>query len=174
MGLTNKSKQQRALRDQRRAWVSRLTLRGRTLREIAEDLAEKGISVNPDTGEAWTHATIGNDLQALRKQWREDATQSITEHQSLMIAELEEVRRRAWSDGNMPVVLRALQQKAKLLGLDAPTKHAILDWRREAQEIGLDPAAVFERHLEDAAAAIAEGVGEPEGGSVGGSLQAIH
>lgn len=54
------------------------------------------------------------------------------------------------------------------------TKHEIRDWRKEAQEQGLDPAVIFEQYLEGAATAIAGSNGEPEGGGVGGGISAVQ
>jgi hypothetical protein len=39
-------------------------------------------------------------------------------------------------------VLRIMERRAKLLGLDAPT---VIEWRKAAQEAGLDPVQEFER-----------------------------
>jgi hypothetical protein len=49
-----------------------------------------------------------------------------------------------------------IEKRCKIFGLDAPEKWEV-DWRREAEEAGLDPSMVFERYVQAAAAAIAQG-----------------
>jgi len=81
--------------------------------------------------------------------------------------------KKAGIDGKWPAAAWILERRhpshwAKV------TKHEIRDWRKEAQEIGVDPAVVFEQYLEDAATAIAGSNGELEGGGMGGGTGAIQ
>lgn len=101
----------------RRELVARLRLRGMTLREIAAALAKQNPPiVNPDTGEAYSDVTIKNDLDALKAEWSKNASVAIDEHQSRQFAELQEIKRDAWSQKNPQLALAALDKEMKLLG----------------------------------------------------------
>jgi len=65
---------------------------------------------------------------------------------------------------------RALETLAKHFGLFIE-RHVIVDWRRETREAGFDPAAAFERLVQEAVetVAVATGNGQPDVGSVAGS-----
>ena len=125
---------QQAIIDKRRTLVARARLKGATQREIVEALAKQRY-VNPDTGKPWSLGTINYDLRAIRKQWREDAKQDISEYTADQLAELREVRRKAWQDNDLSVVLKSLAQESKLLGTDAPTKTELTGKDGEAMRV---------------------------------------
>lgn len=108
----------------RRRRVAALVLRGLTQREIVQALANPRHPtdriVNPRTGEPYSLGTIHSDIVALRKLWLEESLEDIQSHKSVVLAELAEVKRFAWTKGELVHVLRALSQQAKLLGLNEP------------------------------------------------------
>lgn len=125
--------------DGRRARVAELRLRRLTHREIAAKLAAEG-NVNPDTGEAWTHVTIGSDLKALTKAWQADALADTKPLKAELWAEIREARKLAWENGDLMAIGRLLKQEAELLGLDAPQKIDLVAYVRDlAVREGLDP-----------------------------------
>lgn len=121
-----------ALIDRRRQRVADLLARRRTQREICDMLATEGFT-NPDTGEPYSLGTVNADVQALKKNWRREAAQAVADHVADILAELDAVRRKAWADGDLLIVLRALETKVDLLGIgkraaeaDVPVKIAIV------------------------------------------------
>lgn len=116
----------------RREVVASLLLRGYTQRGIVEALAagyvdkttgeRVGRFLNPDTGEAYTVGTINGDVKALRREWAKKRD----EHTDLWLADelakLAELEREAWKVRNLELVLKTIDRRAKLLGLDAPTR----------------------------------------------------
>lgn len=105
----------------RHEMVAQLRLRGLTLREIQRVLSERGI-VNNKTGKPISLTTIKFDVDMLRERWRSEALKDTSEHMARQLAEIEQVRRKAWADGDMPIVLRALELEMKLLGTAAPER----------------------------------------------------
>ena len=126
MNVYNNGGSREAAIDSRRRLVAGMRLRHLTYREIVAKLDELGIR-NPDTGEPYCLRTINCDVNALRKQWKEESLQDTNELVADNRAELVEVRRRAWTEGELAIVLRSLKQECDLLGLDAPTKIAPTD-----------------------------------------------
>lgn len=101
--------------DQRREVVSQLRLRMLTVREIAVALQKQGI-VNPESGEPYTHVTILNDIKALKDIWHTNANVATEEHQARQAAEIQEIKRLAWSQKDGKLALAALDKEMKLLG----------------------------------------------------------
>lgn len=64
--------------------------------------------------------------------------------------------------------IKCMERRAKLLGLDAPTKVQVDDWRKEAQAAGVDDARLFEEMVNAARQTIAASAGTHVGGGVGG------
>lgn len=121
-----------ALIDRRRQRIADLLARRHTQREICDTLATEGFA-NPDTGEPYSLGTVNADVQALKKAWKREAAQAVADHVADILAELDAVRRKAWADGDLVVVLRALETKVDLLGIgkraseaDVPVKIAIV------------------------------------------------
>ncbi len=108
----------------RRRRVAALVLRGLTQREIVLALADpsssEGCLTNPESGKPFSLATIHRDIVALREQWLAESLADIQSHKSGVLAELTEVKRAGWVEADLNVVLRALSQQAKLLGLNEP------------------------------------------------------
>ena len=120
MALNNSAEGIRALR---RRLVAQLLLRGYTQREIRDALARPvraGGLRNPQTGKPYSLGTINADVQHLRERWREEAAADIAEHKARHVAELGEVKRTAWKQKDLRTVLKALDQEAKVLALNAP------------------------------------------------------
>lgn len=105
--------------EQRREKVAQLSLRGLSQRAISQALAKMGI-VNPKTGLAYDVAQINRDLKLLSKQWQRKALDTTHEHKSRQYMELQELKRKAWTDNNLPVVLNAIKAEMELLGTKAP------------------------------------------------------
>jgi len=123
--------------ERRRQAVASLRLRGLSEREIAAKLPELGIR----NGEkSWCRSTINIDLTELRKEWRENAKEDtavlIAEEQ----AQLFEVRRVAWENGDLETVLKSHDRLAKLLGLNAPNRIGIGGLEGGPVEIDIDRA----------------------------------
>ena len=110
-----------AMKDHRRRKVASLILRKRTQREIVDDLFKKGL-LNPETGNPYSIGTINADVQALRKQWKEDAAKDMADAVGDHLAELGEVRRSAWGSLDYGAILRALGQEADIRGINSPTE----------------------------------------------------
>jgi hypothetical protein len=58
-----------------------------------------------------------------------------------------------------------IDKRCKILGVDAPQKIEVYDWRKEAKDKGIDPAEIFERFVQTAYAALQESDGDSGGGS---------
>lgn len=101
--------------------ITRLYLRGKIQPEIAELL---GIS----------RAMVAYDLKAIQEQWRGDTVRDLDADKAWELAKIDELERTYWAiwessretrDGNpayLGGVLKCIQRRAKLLGLDAPAK----------------------------------------------------
>lgn len=103
----------------RRRKVAALRMRHLTQREIATMLpVEPNPIVSDVTGEPYDLATISRDLKHIEEQWRKDAIEDLTVLKGKHVAELREVRRAAWQQNKLFYVLKALEQEAKVLGLE--------------------------------------------------------
>lgn len=153
LGKAAKTSKQAAI-DQRRIMVARLLLRGLTQREIETAMGQK--LLNPDTGKPWSIATVNRDIKEIRAEWRAEYAAVYDDHIAGMLAEIREVRREAWRIPDFDLVLKCCDRECKLLGLDQPDK-LIVDWRREAAEVGLDVGNLFEKLVEQFAAVQAGG-----------------
>jgi hypothetical protein len=108
---------QDAIIEHRRELVSMLVLRKMPQRAIAEQLSKMDPPcINPDTNAPWSPATINLDIKALKIDWRKSYRTKIDDHVARQYAELEEVKRAAWADGDFDAVRRALETEMKLLG----------------------------------------------------------
>jgi len=91
-------------------------------REVAKHLPERihGFNeiVNPDTNVPYEFKTVQRDVKFLEAEWRKEALATLEDHKAQMIAELDEVKRAAWDDKKYFYVLKALEQKAEVLGLN--------------------------------------------------------
>ena len=114
----NGSKQ--SIIDHRRQLVARLRLRGASSRDIVDALPKQ--TLNDSTGLPWSLGTIHYDIKAIEDEWQQSAQIDIAQHKANVLAELEEVKRRAWASTDMGTVLKAIAQHRALMGLDAPSK----------------------------------------------------
>lgn len=101
----------------RRERVAHLRLRHLSAREIAVELASgDNPLLNPETGEPYTHTTVLNDLKALKKDWRKSANSATEEHVARQFAEMQEVKREAWTQKDGDLVVKVIDKEMKLLG----------------------------------------------------------
>ncbi len=104
---------------ERRARVAALRLSG--LRDQCRIAAHLGVSP----------PTIHRDGKALDAEWREQAVADVATEKGLDLDRLEHLIAAVWPEavrGNLPAVdrvIRILERKAKLLGLDAPERMAV-------------------------------------------------
>lgn len=105
---------------ERRRKVAALRVRGMTLREItrALPLGENPV-LNLETGRPFNQATVQRDVKELEAQWKAEAVEDIGVLKGRHLAELAEVRRVAWAQGQLYFVLESLKQTASILGLNA-------------------------------------------------------
>lgn len=143
---------------QRREMVAQLLLRKLTQREIALELARKGI-VNPADGQPFSAATINQDVKALKKQWREAAALAVEEWQAQLLAELEELKRAAYAKGQLNTVRAIIADQRTMMGTDAPSRIRIEGgltieqfntWSKQLTGAGIDPAQAFSVFIEEA------------------------
>lgn len=104
---------------ERRELVASLRLQGFTERRIIATLTAAG-KVNPDTGAAWNVATIHGDLVELRKEWRKRAAEKIEVVFADELQKLAEVERILFSEKRYDLVLKCMEQRAKMLGMNKP------------------------------------------------------
>lgn len=143
-----------AMRDGRRQRVSELLVRGYTRSQILEELDKDEKFFNPRTGKSWDISVVKRDVDILRKRWQEEALLNYDIHVSRIMAQIREVRRKAWAEENLSIVLRTLKQEIDLFGLEAATKQQI-DWREELRKAGVnDPSKQFEDMVQEAYAAM--------------------
>lgn len=77
--------------------------------------------VRPD-GTPWSRGTVGNDLLAIKEEWKKRASESFDAHVAEMMASLDEIEAAAWASQNLDALLRSHDRRAKLLGLDRPQR----------------------------------------------------
>lgn len=97
---------------QRRELVAQLASRHMTVREIADNMARisRGrFSIDK--------STVNRDLIHLRKEWRENASRTAADWISAELADLEELERQAWKDGDLNQVLVIKRDRAAYLRL---------------------------------------------------------
>jgi hypothetical protein len=106
-----------AIESKRLELVASLRLRKRTQREIQAALA--GSLVNPDTNEPYSLATINGDIKKLEREWRRLAAAMTDEYKAIQLAEIQEVKRLAWTEKDLGAVLRAIDLEANIKGTKA-------------------------------------------------------
>jgi len=60
---------------------------------------------------------------------------------------------------------RCIDKRCKILGIDAPQKVEVYDWRKEAEGKGIDTSELFEQFIQNAYATLQEGDRSPSNGS---------
>jgi len=58
-----------------------------------------------------------------------------------------------------------IDKRCKILGIDAPQKVEVYDWRKEAEGKGIDTSELFEQFIQNAYATLQEGDRSPSNGS---------
>jgi hypothetical protein len=91
--------------------------------EIVAALASAGL-FNPATGQPWSRRTVYGDMAANETQWAADVVASVGQHKARVLAELNEVKRRAWASDDGALVLKTIDRITSLLGLNAATRLA--------------------------------------------------
>jgi hypothetical protein len=129
-----------AIEAKRLELVASLRLRKRTQREIQIALA--GSIVNPTTGEPYSLGTINGDIKKLEREWRRLAAAKTDEHKAIQIAELQEVKRLAWTEKDMGAVLRAIDLEANILGTKAAQQSVTEMTGKDGGEIRLTVAKI--------------------------------
>ena len=163
-GTQVKNRSKHAVADKRREIVARGLLRGMTQLEIANYLAEKGMVGKK--GKPYSPATISRDVSVIRGEWRLAAARDYQDHIAAALAEIRELRRHAWKEMDTRLILKCWDREVKLLGLNAPEIMQIIDWRREAIEVGLDVGDLFDSMVRTATSLIEDRAGPVIEGSV--------
>lgn len=136
----------RAVAAERRKQAVALRIAGATFEQIGERL---GITKQA------AYDTVVKALDETRTATAESA--ETLRHMELQ--RLDALQTALWSDaikGDVQVVdrvLKVMARRAQLLGLDAPTVQAVIDWRSKAIEAGHDPDELL-RRVRDALAAM--------------------
>ena len=121
----------------RREKVARFRLQGLSIREIALALVDEKI-INPDTQKPFEVGTIHSDLEAMKTEWATNAARDASEFIAEELSKLIELEKTAWSQKRLDIVLRCMERRAKLMGLDKPTSH-VVDIPGLKGYIGLSP-----------------------------------
>ena len=108
--------------ERRRRLISSMLLRrpNITRRELMDKVGE--VIINPDTGEPFALGTIQNDVDALKAAWRERSEENADDWIAETMATLDQLQGDAWKEREYGVVLRCIQERAKLKGQYAPEK----------------------------------------------------
>jgi len=112
-----------AIEARRLELVASFRLRKLTQREIQEKVAE--VLMNPATDEPYSLGTINADIKKLEKEWRRSAAAKVEEHKAQQLAEIQEVKRQAWSDKDLNTILRAIGLEVDITGTKAPVQNEI-------------------------------------------------
>lgn len=115
-----------------------MRLRNLSLREIVRSLETE--FPRPDTGKSWGLSTIKRDVDEIEKEWRQAAIADVGQAKQEMLARIAEVERLAWQQKDLTTLLRAVEQRCKLLGLYAPAKQDI---------VGIAPSEVVVRIIRE-------------------------
>ena len=120
------------LTEYRRRLIARLLIRkpNITRRELHASLATPDEMGNPrfinkKTGKPYSLGTIQADIDWLKADWRNRAGQDYDDWVAGELAKLDELEAAAWQEKEYIVVLRCMERRAKLKGLDAPTRQEI-------------------------------------------------
>jgi hypothetical protein len=121
------------VRQKRRELVSSFAVKGLSQREITEEVGKK--IVNPETGKPFSLSVIHHDIQALKREWRERAFTEFSEHVAVTLAKLDQLERESWDGKEYEMVLKVIDRKIKLLGLNAPDIVLNIDWRMQVKAL---------------------------------------
>lgn len=121
---------------------------GMTLQEIALKLSEGKTRINADgdlevdpstytraaSGKPWSTATISLDREAIREDWRKQATAAVSEHKQEILAQYQRLLEIHWSNMDTAGIQSVLKEIRALLGTDTE-RIAIWEGIREAMDI---------------------------------------
>jgi len=139
---------------ERQVKALQLRVAGATLREIAEQLGYAHPSGAADAIDAALNLTIIQPVETERK---------------LDLARLDNlllmlwVQARAGNGTAIDRILRVMERRSRLLGLDRPLELDV-NWREQATRAGLNPNEVLERMVAEIITSNANGVGQQSGG----------
>lgn len=129
-------KADRAAIEARRARVATLLLARVSYRKMAEQLK-------------CSIGTISKDVSVLLAEWaKEQKPEDRHKWLTLELAKLDSLefaiatQTQAGNLGAVDRALRVMERRAKLLGLDAPSRVEVRDWRDDARQHGVDPDAL--------------------------------
>ena len=88
-----------------------------TLTTTQDDDLFESDALNPQTGKPYSLGAINSDIQHLKTEWQAEALAQTGAHLGRIWAELQEVKREAWGQKDLRVVLAALGEEVDLLGL---------------------------------------------------------
>ena len=145
MGRTNQTRKNvryGALQDNRRAKVTELLVKGNTMNQIWEEMDADEDYRNPK-GKSWGMSAISNDVKYVRERWQKIAHLHYDVHIGRLMGQIRAVRKTAWAQNELPIVLKTLEQEIKLLGLDKASKTDI-DWKEALRNRGINPLEKFE------------------------------
>lgn len=93
-----------------------------TQRQIQEAIGKT--LLNNETGEPYSLGTINNDIKVVRQGWRDKATGNYGDWVAGELAKLDRLEEKAWAIASYDLILKCMQRRAKLLGLDQPQRLA--------------------------------------------------
>lgn len=146
----------REVKAARQLEVSRLRVKGLSIREIQGAMATDG-QVNPLTADAWSIGIIQRDCKELEKAWKAAASAEIADYKARQLAEIGEAKRVAWETKDVNQVRQLIKLEMELLGTEAPKRQEVRatvtatneydgmtddDLRRELEAVGRRYAAV--------------------------------
>lgn len=100
----------------RREIVADLDIKGNSIRRIVSILEEK----HPEL--AAKKSTVQNDLAFLEAESVKRAGEAIDKHVARSLNTIDRVLKEAWKRGDLGMVLKCEERRAKLLGLDKPNR----------------------------------------------------
>lgn len=106
---------------QRQERVAFYALRNYSPREILDLLTEDGFLAE-DGVSPYKITTIRRDLTNLRKRWRKNADEDISQLRADQFAILQQVQKEAWQRSDLVLVLKSHDRIERLLGTARPSK----------------------------------------------------
>lgn len=103
--------------------------------------------------------TVNRDIKRIREEWRERTGDSVQVWLAAELATLHELERAAWEAGKLDIVIRCLERRARMLGLDKPA---------DARTMNIDLSSLSTEQLqrlaagEDLLKVLAEALPKPE------------
>jgi hypothetical protein len=114
------------------------------------DAITAGISTqfkNPKNGRPYSRDAVVRDMREMKARWREEAAADIAELRGRQLAELAELKRKAWTKDDLSEVRMLMDREAKLLGLDAPVRIDVLGLARSLAEAAARMAGMTDEEI---------------------------